>query len=335
MINKRVIMINVYIFDRIIKYFNMKIKLLFLLSAAVFAKAQIPEVLYYKFDGTGTTVPNLASAPTSGALTANILGSITQSPTNNACLGGALTGTNASALSDYLSTGWDLSLSGSWTINFKINNYTYSGSELNYLFGDVSTGAQLRMFTNGVAGANNLLLRGTGITDFKIVGVFPITTPKTITIVYDNTTQDMKGYVNGVLAVTVHQTSPLVINGANFRVGGYGNATTTFGLRAGMTMDEFGIFNRAITAPEIQSLNNFCANLSTNEASSNKNKSKIYTKENYLLIDQGKFGKYSIFDMSGRAILSGTENSNVINISNLQKGVYIINYNNTSQKFSY
>lgn len=313
----------------------MKIKLLFLLSVAVFAKAQIPEVLYYKFDGTGTTVPNLASSPPSSALTANLLGSVTQSPTNNTCLGGALTGTNASALTDYLSTGWNLSLSGSWTINFKVNNYNYTGSELNYIFGDASTGASFRFFTNGIAGANNLLLRGTGITDFKILGVFPVTTPKTITIVYDSATQDMRGYVNGVLSVTVHQTSPLVINGSNFRIGGYGNATATNGLRAGMTMDEFGLFNRAITDAEIQSLNNYCANLSTNEVGTNAKKYNIYTNANYLLIDKGIFGKYSIFDASGRAILNGTENSNAINISTLQKGIYIIQHNNKADKFSY
>jgi hypothetical protein len=38
----------------------------------------IPELLYYKFDGSGTTVPNMSSAPPAGTATATILGGLTQ-----------------------------------------------------------------------------------------------------------------------------------------------------------------------------------------------------------------------------------------------------------------
>lgn len=302
---------------------------LFLLFTASALGAQIPEVLYYKFEGSGTTVPNLASSPPTGTATATILGNLTLGA-NSSCLGNGLVGTGSTSTTNYVSTGWNLTTSGSWTLHFKLSNFTNDNSTIYYFFGD--SGSSFRAFTNGAAGANNIILRGTGMTDIKLIDAFPITTPTDYIFIYDSVGQTIKAYKNGVLVTTVSQTTALSFAGTGFRLGGYSSNT---GLKANTIIDEFGFFNRAITNAEIQSLSDFCGNLSTSEVSSHKNKSKIYTKENYLMIDQGKFGKYSIFDISGRAVLSGTENSNTINISTLQKGIYIIQHNNKSDKFSY
>lgn len=310
----------------------MKLNLLLLAGACFFPKAQTPEILYYKFEDTGTTVTNLALNPPAGAATASLLGSVTQSPTGDTCMGQALTGTNASALTDYLSTNWNLSLSGSWSIHFKVNNYTYVGTQLNYLLGDSSTGAAFRLFTNGVAGQNNLMLRGSGITDLTIPGVFPVTgTPKSIAIVYDNTTQQLKGYINGTQVATANQASPLVINGNGFRVGGYGNATATFGLNTGMTMDEFGLFSRALTQAEVQSLADYCV-LSTSETVI-KQKSQVTVADGHLVTSESKFGDYEILDMSGRLIRKGNSRTNKINIAGLDRGVYLIKTAESSTRF--
>ncbi len=44
--------------------------------------APIPELLWYRFDGTGTTVPNLASAPPVGTNNATLMGGLTQGGTD-------------------------------------------------------------------------------------------------------------------------------------------------------------------------------------------------------------------------------------------------------------
>lgn len=171
------------------------------------------------------------------------------------------------------------------------------------------------------------------MSNVDIPGVFS-TTPSLVDliIVYDSSLQNIKAYLNGVLKTTVTQTAPLVFNGALFKLGTYASNT---GMKAGMTMDEFGLFNRAITDAEIASLNNFCSALSTDEVTKNTI-AKIAVKDGSLILGKGNFGKYSIYDYSGRQIISGDESSNSINIKSLQKGgVYIIKYDNISIRFKY
>lgn len=301
--------------------------------ASSFASAQIPELLYYKFEGTAASIPNLASSPPAGTASGTVVGDLTLGA-NTSCLGNGLIGSGSTGTSNYFDTKWNLSLSGSWSMHLKFNNYTTASTTVYYLLGDAITGGNsFRMFTNGAPGTGNIRLTANGMSNVDITGVFSATSSLVdIIIVYDSSLQTTKAYVNGVLNKTVSQTTALVFNGALFKLGTY--ATNT-GMKSGMTMDEFGLFNRAITDAEIQSLSSFCGNLSTNEVMSAQSKIRIFTKENYLMIEQGKFGKYSILDISGRSVLSGTENSNAINISTLKKGVYIIQHNNKSEKFSY
>ncbi len=293
---------------------------LMLFSAAAFA--QTPEILYYNFNGTGTTVPNLATAAT--APTATIVGNLTLGP-NTTCLQNGLVGSSSVSTGNYLDTGWNLSLSGSWTIHFKINNFTNTDSILYYLFGDSTS--QFRLFTNGIAGANNLMLRGTGLTNVTIADVFPATQPVDIILVYDSTTQQIQAYKDGVLATTVAQPAPVSISGGAFKVGGYGTNT---GLKTGMVLDEFGLFNRAITAAEVATLGAACS-LSTSEVSKSDN--KIAVHENSLIINEGSFGQYVILDYSGRKVQAGNTKGSSIDISLLTTGYYFIKYGENTARF--
>ncbi|MBK7692519.1 MAG: hypothetical protein IPJ31_15920 [Bacteroidetes bacterium] len=180
-------------------------------------KAQsIPELLYYKFDGGGATVPNMASAPPVGTGTATILGGITQGGSGKC--GGALIGSGISATTDYLNTGWATSLTGtSWTISFWSSNITPSAT-LFYIFGDVNAGG-FRCFTNGVAGANNWILRG-GLSDVLISGGATVA-PHMNTFVYDLALGNIKAYLDGVLVNTVAQAGPTINGAGPFKVMGY------------------------------------------------------------------------------------------------------------------
>ncbi|MBK8611566.1 MAG: hypothetical protein IPL84_16905 [Chitinophagaceae bacterium] len=204
----------------------------------------VPELLYYDFEGTGTSIPNLASAPPPGTATADIVGGQTQG-VSGLCGSGSLVGVGLSSTTNYVNTHWATNLgTSSWTMSFKTSNITPSAT-LFYILGDGGA-SSFRCFTNGVAGANNWMLRGP-VSDVLVPGGATIA-PHTITFVYDNTLNNIKAYLDGVLVNTVAQGA-LNINGAGpFKVGAYSGNT---GLNAGGLMDEFRLYNRAITPAEI------------------------------------------------------------------------------------
>ncbi len=212
----------------------------------------IPELLYYKFDGAGTSVPNLASAPPAGTATATLMGALTQG--GSAICGGTIIGTGNSSTTDYLNTNWapNLGLGQSWTISFKSENIQPSAT-LYYVFGDINT-SSFRCFTNGVAGPNNWILRGAGLTDIVLPGG-ATTAPHTNTFVYDAALNQVRAYLDGVLVATVGQgavnmtgTGPLKVNGYSINVGSPLNGH----------YDEFCLFNRAITPAEVTTLAGPC-----------------------------------------------------------------------------
>ncbi|MFN6075407.1 MAG: LamG-like jellyroll fold domain-containing protein [Fluviicola sp.] len=225
------------------------LSLLLCFSVQQHANAQAtPEILYYKFDEVGTTVTNHASTPPPGTATATILGSVTQGGTGQ-CAPGALIGSGLSAGSDYLNTNWITDLgAGSWTISFWSSGFG-STTFLYYIFGDVNAGA-FRCFTNGVAGANNWILRGGGLTDVYLNGG-ATAAPTLNTFVYDQVAGQVRGYINGVLVTTVSQGA-LAINGTGpFKVMGYG---TNIGAPVGALLDEFRVYNRPLDVSEILQL---------------------------------------------------------------------------------
>lgn len=219
------------------------------LSSVMNAQVLTPELLYYDFNGSGTTVPNLASAPPVGTATANIMGGVTQGGTG--ICNGALIGTGISSSTDYLNTGWATNLgTGSWTIAWRAEGIS-TNTTLYYIFGD-GTANSFRCFTNGVAGSTNWIIRGGGLTDTYINGG-ALATATHCAFVYDAVANQVRGYLNGVLVTTVNQTAPNITGTGPFKVMGY---NTNVGAPAGGKLDEFRVYSRALTAPEIAQLNN-------------------------------------------------------------------------------
>ncbi|MEM7039238.1 MAG: hypothetical protein AAF570_19840, partial [Bacteroidota bacterium] len=229
---------------------------LLLLCAATLTFGQaVPEILYYKFDGAGTTVPNDASNPPAGSATATIVGSLSQGSTG--LCGGALIGTGSPSSSSYVSSGWNTSLGNNpWTIMFWTNNIPVS-TTLFYQFGDGSA-SNFRCFTNGVAGQGNWWLRGP-VSDVPCNGCAPTgNNPSMTAYVYDPTAGEIRAYHNGVLNNTVSQGT-LNINGADFRV----SSPSSTGLGSGQLLDEFRFYDRVVDANEIMLVYNQCLPLSS------------------------------------------------------------------------
>lgn len=222
-----------------------------LFSTAAFAQLT-PELLYYKFDGSGTNVPNYASAPPVGTATATLMGGLTQGIGTSEICSGSVIGSGVSSSTDYVNTGWATSLSSasSWTISFRTSNITGT-STLYYIFGDNNASA-FRCFTNGVAGPNNWILRGTGLSDVYINGGATVA-PHMCTYVYDATLAQVRGYLDGVLVTTVAQGAFTFSSAGPFKVIGYG---TNVGMSAGGELDEFRLYSRALTGAEISQLYN-------------------------------------------------------------------------------
>jgi hypothetical protein len=103
--------------------------LLTMLSFQVFGQTlPTPELLYYKFNESGTTVTNYASAPPVGTATATIMGGITQGSAGSSC-DGALIGSGVSSTTDYLNTGWAPNIgNGAWSIVFTTSGFSNTAS---------------------------------------------------------------------------------------------------------------------------------------------------------------------------------------------------------------
>jgi hypothetical protein len=220
----------------------------FVIAGSCLFGQSVPELIYYNFDGSGTSVPNLATTPPTGTTTATIMGGLTQGGSN--ICDGTMIGTGVSSSTDYVNTGWATNLSGmSWTISMRTSNIT-SSSTLFYIFGDATAGS-FRCFTNGVAGPNNWILRG-GFTDVLVSGG-AVVAPTMTTFVYDMTLGNIKGYLNGVLVSTVAQAGPTIAGTGPLKVIGY---STNVGCPLNGYLDEFRVYNRALSATEVAELYN-------------------------------------------------------------------------------
>lgn len=217
-------------------------------TTTINAQVPTPDLLHYKFDGTGATVTNYATSPPPSATVGTIVGAQTQTGVIG-CMP-ALVGTGASSGTDYVNTGWTPSLTGSWSISFWTSNIQPS-STLWYIFGE--SGTSFRCFTNGVAGPNNWILRGTGITDVLISNA-ATTTSNMVTYVYDQTAGNIVGYKDGVATVTVVQAGSITLNGTTpFKVGAYASST---GLSPLGLMGDFRIYTSALTPAQVLALYN-------------------------------------------------------------------------------
>ncbi|RPI13489.1 MAG: T9SS C-terminal target domain-containing protein [Ignavibacteriae bacterium] len=202
----------------------------------------LPNYLYYKFENnpSGTNVLNCA-LPGVGTTVAPIAGlTLTPGGQFDTCI----TGTGAASGGVTTGYNWNMGTS-SWTISMWMEIPTSTSGSAYYLFGDAGSGS-FRCFHNGVAGSNNLVVRGTGITDITVTGIGPA--PTVVTIVYDSAAGNVKAYKNGVLAVTVPQTLNIT-TGTGFKVGGYSTSTSFIG-----KMDEIRLYKKALTAGEVTAM---------------------------------------------------------------------------------
>jgi hypothetical protein len=228
-----------------------KIYFFILLSFVIVqAKAQslTPDVLYYNFNGTGSSVANLASNPTVGTATATINGGLIIG--GDGKCGTSLIGSGLSSTTDFLKTNWVTNLGNkSWTIAFWNKGFVADTIEY-YAFGD-SSANNFRCFTNGAAGNYNWILKGDSIADVILPYGADETSFNHCVFTYDSATQQIKGYVNGYLETTVSQTALNITGTDFFKIMGYKN---NIGASAGALIDEFRLYSRALSTSEIEML---------------------------------------------------------------------------------
>lgn len=206
----------------------------------VSAAILLPELMYFKFNEAvdSTTTTNSASSP---------VGTVSPGLTNLALRTGGFSGSNAlggvTGSGSYVNTGWSGSAlnTGDWTLALWTGPDS-TGSQLSYFFGDSSG---FRAFTNGVAGDTGFIMRGAGSADTLITGL-SATTNNHIAFVRDSGLNVIRGYLNGVLNVTVAQPASLSF-GDNFSLGGRGPGFGT-SLQPDVWMDEFQLYSRALDA---------------------------------------------------------------------------------------
>lgn len=223
---------------------------LFVATALSCLPAQgLPEILYYRFsEGAGTTTANAAS-PGAGATNPTITGHTLAAAGGQ--FGGCLLGVTSGTGLNRVNTNWIPALgANSWTISFWFDNAGIVGTgtaSLMYVFGE--TGSTLRCSINSTSGSGNLGLRG-GFTTISTTGGPLLTGPKVFHIVHDSNLSQVRIYVNGVLNVTSNQL--LNINGnSGLQVGGYSAGGSPESIQTGTRLDEFRVYNRAVSAAEI------------------------------------------------------------------------------------
>lgn len=210
-------------------------------AVSVYAQT-VPEVLYYKFnEGTGGTTANDAN-PGQGTATVNLNTANTWSTPGR--LGAACISGGASTTGSIIQTGWipNWGSSQSWTVEFWVN--TPTGSTTLYYYCGCPTAGSWRVFTNGVAGAGNLLMRGP-VTDISIPGCIDGTWHH-VAWVYNAATGTVTSYRDGVQQNQTTGQAPNIVGSANYTVLGYGTNTGVNGL-----VDDFRVWATARTQAEI------------------------------------------------------------------------------------
>ncbi|MAT40516.1 MAG: hypothetical protein CL946_13045 [Ectothiorhodospiraceae bacterium] len=212
-------------------------------TTAAQAQDPRPELMYFRFDEPGqSSTPNKAAPGTAVTPQATIQGNIFMGGTGQ--FGSALVGVGGTT-ADVANTGWGTSLSGSWTMSFYLNNI--SGSAFGYYWGD-PTASGFRCFNAGAAGTNNLLMRGP-LNQVVVTGITP--GPTVVHFVYDQSAGEIRAYKNGILNNTVSQGSVSISGSGPFGIGAYGGTGGSGGMPNGTLLDEFRLYNRALTQQEI------------------------------------------------------------------------------------
>lgn len=132
-------------------------------------------------------------------------------------------------------------------------------------------------------------------------------------------------YIDGAISVTRQTTAPATsldtFTDGNLYIGGYLTNTDTSNLYYG-NIDNVAIYNRAITATEVNDLYYHCPTLAVNNVVSAKNKIYPSPANNTLTIEGNKGDVYNIIDATGRAIKTVT--AGTIDISDVPNGLYLV-----------
>jgi hypothetical protein len=155
--------------------------------------------------------------------------------------GTGLQGTAGPLASNKVEPGWTGTHTGSWTISMWINIPTPPTTR--YMFGNSAGNGTFRCFVGGAA--NGIRLTG-GVPSITLdMSAFSPGAGHVITYVYDATAGAVSGYIDGVYQAQATPGSSYPLVGTNFVIGAQGTSIDG-------TMDEFRIYNRALTATEIQ-----------------------------------------------------------------------------------
>ncbi|RYD98529.1 MAG: T9SS type A sorting domain-containing protein [Sphingobacteriales bacterium] len=215
--------------------------LLLLLMPALKSSAQygeIPEFMYFKFNtlnagNTQNTAPPVSRA---GVLDATVTG-LTIGGTGQ--FGAGLQGNAGTLASNNVNPGWTGTHTGSWTISFWLNGPTPPTTR--YMFGNSTGNGTFRCFIGGAA--QGIRLTG-GVPSITLDMPNWQAGPRVIHYVYDQATGIVSAYLNGVFQASATPGSSYPLVGANFYVGAQGTSIEG-------TMDEFRMYNRALTPGEI------------------------------------------------------------------------------------
>lgn len=218
-----------------------------------------PEILYYKFDGAGNTAPNLASNPPAGTANGTFNGTMSQG--GSGTCGGALQNTGGPSSSKYFNTGWAPNLTNSsWTLSFIASGFT-SASNNSFVLGcGFDYTPNYMLVTYNSSSNAGFILRGSSSNFLLSTPAAVGPSSKTVTFVYDRTAQQVRSYVDGVLANTLNISIPVDIIAPNFYIGNVAETTgpNTSSIAAGASLDEVRLYNRALSASEIQALVGSC-----------------------------------------------------------------------------
>lgn len=212
----------------------------------------LPELLYFKFDGTGSSVTNEASAPV--VSNGTIIGAMSQG--GNGLFNGGLIGANELSNNARFTTNWRLDLSGSWTIGMYVKDIANQGFTQVYLLGSSNNSApNIRMYTNSFT-MNSVTLAIAGATPWTNIS-FPMTTGSDfyVHVVHDASANQIRIFRDGVQVAQGNAPAGLSLlgpTGSELLVGGHvQSATVGRSIGAGTLIDEFRMYNRALDATEI------------------------------------------------------------------------------------
>ncbi len=129
-------------------------------------------------------------------------------------------------------------------------------------------------------------------------------------------------YVNGVLQGTVNYTGATLLTSAStLHIGSYTNAT---GAINDVYLDDFMVFNTALTSLQVTDLHN-SQNLSTQNFQTKNLKASIYpnpASDNFSIEMDNEVKSVEVFSLQGQKVLT-SKNKNV-NVSGLSKGMYLV-----------